>query len=59
MEKEIMNLETELMILGIEELESRQEMALMALDSHDEGEGNSKCSKNDGCNTVSGCGSPA
>lgn len=44
----------ELELLGIEELESRQEMAVLAAVDVEVG-GNSKCT-NHGCNTVAGCG---
>ncbi len=55
MEKEIVKTEKDLVSLGIEELESRQEMALMATELVDV-EANSKCSENQSCNTAAGCG---
>lgn len=55
MKKELEIVELEL--LGIEELESRQEMAIMTAVDVEVG-GNSKCTNNS-CNTVAGCGSPA
>lgn len=54
MKKELEIVELEL--LGIEELESRQEMAIMTAVDVEVG-GNSKCTNNS-CNTVQGCGSP-
>jgi len=52
---ELVTIANELMSLGIEELESRQEMALInTLDV--DGSANSKCTENNNCNTVKGCG---
>lgn len=55
MKNELSRIDLEL--LGIEELESRQEMAVMSVVDV-EVSGNSKCT-NDSCNTVAGCGAPA
>jgi len=53
--KDLVEIANELVSLGIEELESRQEMALINI-IDTEVEGNSKCTENNQCNTVKGCG---
>ena len=52
---DLVKIASELVSLGIEELESRQEMALINVLDTDI-EGNSKCTENNQCNTVKGCG---
>ncbi len=52
---ELIKIADELVSLGIEELESRQEMALISTLDVD-GSANSKCTENNNCNTVKGCG---